>query len=342
MKDRPWPSHLTDQHCSEAVPSGRLPRDHPQAVSEAHANPRGIDPDLVDAQQARRSARRLVGYKVGPLLEEGQAGSPRASPDRGARIVVERSERSRVRASRILVDRSRAGKRAGRVSRRLQDIFRAGLQRVRRQENGPRHNADQPTLAWAALDGRTIDGRRHAKGSAAPAVPPSSTSTLSRRASSRVDSAFRRTMQLAQELYEGVDLDPGTRGLMPTIRTDSTVSPVLGPIGRPRLDRAVGTGPVRAERPSRLPQGKGAQEGPRSHPTNVPAGPGQCKPFPCVWLSAVLAHLAAVHCLSDESSCPRQTVVAERRGGSRDPASTLPVFPCGELSVQPRLVCVSS
>src|ERR687894_1556167 len=104
----------------------------PQAVSEAMASPRGIDPDLVDAQQARRVLDRLVGYKVSPLLwKKVKRGLSAGRVQTAAlRIVVEREREvlAFVPVEYWTLDAELA-KRTGKA-RRKQDVFKATLHRV--------------------------------------------------------------------------------------------------------------------------------------------------------------------------------------------------------------------
>ena len=180
----------------------------PQAVSEAMASPRGIDPDLVDAQQARRVLDRLVGYKVSPLLwRKVKRGLSAGRVQTAAlRIVVERERE--IQAFEPVeywsIDAELAKQTGGEP--RPRDIFRAGLQRVQGKKI-TLDNAEQTDAVLAALDGahyRVADVTR--KEVQRRPSPPFTTSTLQQEASRKVGLGVRRTMQIAQELYEGVDL----------------------------------------------------------------------------------------------------------------------------------------
>ena len=145
----------------------------PQAVSEAMASPRGIDPDLVDAQQARRVLDRLVGYKVSPLLwKKVKRGLSAGRVQTAAlRIVVERERE--IQAFEPVeywsIDAELA-KQTG-AEPRPKDIFRAGLQRVQGKKI-TLDNAEQTEAVLAALGRSALSRRRrHAQGSAAPAIP---------------------------------------------------------------------------------------------------------------------------------------------------------------------------
>src|SRR4029079_15669747 len=106
---------------------------------------------------------------------------------------------------------------------RPQDIFRAGLHRVHGKK--PKlDNAEETEAVLAALNGahyRVADVTR--KEAQRRPSPPFTTSTLQQESSRKIGLGVRRTMQIAQELYEGVDLGAqGTQGLITYMRTDST------------------------------------------------------------------------------------------------------------------------
>ena len=164
------------------------------------------------------------------------------------------SARSR-RSSRSSTGRSMPTWRSRRGSRADADDFKAGLHRVARQEGRPQDRRADAAQSSHDLDGaqyRVGDG--HASGSRSGGPPPRSRparSSRRRRASS--DYRVRRTMQIAQELYEGIDLGAeGTQGLITYMRTDSTnVAAVAQQAARDGDQRQVRTG-VRAGQAARL------------------------------------------------------------------------------------------
>jgi len=189
------------------------------AIADAFSHPREINMDLVDAQQARRVLDRLVGYNLSPLLW---------------RKVRSRLSAGRVQsvALRLIVEREREidafipeeywtiG--AEFQPEGLKETFMAKLVKVDDQEPVLKTEADVNPLLdamqTAAYDiSRIKRGERRRKPSA-----PYTTSTLQQEASRRLGYTARRTMALAQQLYEGIDLGEGNIGLITYMRTDST------------------------------------------------------------------------------------------------------------------------
>ena len=197
----------------------------PEAVTEAIAHPRSIDANLVDAQQARRVLDRLVGYGVSPLLWKKVKRGLSAGRVQSAalRIVVDREREIQAFVPReYWTLEAELSKQTGKEPRR-QDIFRAMLNKV----HGKKAELNEGWEAQAIVEG--LDGAVYRVGSVTkkerqrrPAAP-FTTSTLQQEASRKLGYGVRRTMQLAQELYEGVDLGAdGTQGLITYMRTDST------------------------------------------------------------------------------------------------------------------------
>src|SRR5215204_5655276 len=126
----------------------------PQAVSEAMASPRGIDPDLVDAQQARRVLDRLVGYKVSPLLwKKVKRGLSAGRVQTAALRIVAEREREIAAFEPVeywSLDAELAKQTGGEPKKK--DIFRAALSRV----NGQKpvlDNEEQTQAIVRGLDG---------------------------------------------------------------------------------------------------------------------------------------------------------------------------------------------
>jgi DNA topoisomerase-1 len=248
------------------------------AVAEAFSHPRQINMDLVDAQQARRVLDRLVGYNLSPLLW---------------RKVRSRLSAGRVQsvALRMVVDREReidafVPVEYWTVDAELQpegkkETFIARLVRVDDQEPTLDSEADvQPILEGMEKSSYAISkikrGERRRKPSA-----PYTTSTLQQEASRRLGYTARRTMALAQQLYEGVDLGEGNVGLITYMRTDSTnVSELAQAEARDFIQERFGEKFLPPEAPKYHTKARGAQEAHEAiRPTSVLRQPQIVKEF---------------------------------------------------------------
>jgi DNA topoisomerase-1 len=185
----------------------------PNAVREAIANPRAIDMRLVDAQQARRVLDRLVGYQVSPLLWRKVKGGLSAGRVQTAalRIIVEREREVEafVPVEYWTIDADLA-KLAQSAEPRKEDRFRATLHQIAGKK-AELHNEAEALAVVGDLRGagyvvQEVRTRETQRRPAAPFI----TSTLQQEASRKLGYGVRRTMQLAQELYEGVDLGPNS------------------------------------------------------------------------------------------------------------------------------------
>jgi len=190
------------------------------AVAEAFSHPRSIDMNLVNAQQARRILDRLVGYSISPILWEKVRG--RLSAGRVQSVAL-----------RLIVDREREIEDFKPVEywsihgefqpENLKSSFIAKLVRVDEKEP---ELPDEETVKPLLIDMETASyaitkvkrGERRRK----PAAP-FTTSTLQQEASRKLGFTAKRTMALAQGLYEGQDVgNGGSTGLITYMRTDST------------------------------------------------------------------------------------------------------------------------
>ena len=190
-----------------------------KVVTESIASPRGIDMDLVDAQQARRVLDRIVGYQLSPLLwkkiRRGLSAGRVQSV--ATRLVAEREAEIRSFVPEeywsLDVDLSRVAPNRGQ--------FTASF--YGKEKKIDLHNESETDEIVRAVQGSPFtvaDVRRQDK-TRAPA-PPFTTSTLQQEASRKLNMAPRRTMSVAQQLYEGVDIaGEGTVGLITYMRTDS-------------------------------------------------------------------------------------------------------------------------
>src|SRR3989475_5793285 len=194
-----------------------------EAVRKALESPREIDMRLVNAQQARRVVDRLVGYRLSPFLwSKVQKGIGAGRVQSVAlRLVVDREEEIRafqsVESWTVDALLSRPGE---------TQLFKA---RLARRLSDPEARLELNTQAEAEAAIRELDGASYrvtsieSKQRTKNAPFPYITSTLQQDASSRLRFSPKRTMRLAQDLYEGVELgDEGATGLITYMRTDST------------------------------------------------------------------------------------------------------------------------
>jgi DNA topoisomerase-1 len=202
------------------------------AVEKALAEPRPIDEDLVNAQIARRVIDRLVGYKVSPVL--WRKVKPSISAGRvqsvAVRLVCEREEE--IDAFRpaeywsIEALLRRPGSEPDFTARLLttapgETQEKAAADGVARPEVPDQATADAIVAALREAD--LVVGSVERKQVSRNPAPPYTTSTLQQEASTRLRFNPRRTMQLAQQLYEGVEMgSEGPSGLITYMRTDST------------------------------------------------------------------------------------------------------------------------
>ncbi len=255
-----------------------------EAVTEAMAHPRDIDMQLVDAQQARRVLDRLVGYGVSPLLwKKVKRGLSAGRVQTAAlRIVVEREREvlAFVPVEYWSLDAELA-KRTGKA-RRTQDTFKAALTRVHGKKAELKTGWETQEIVQG-LDGAAYRvGTVTRKETQRRPSAPFTTSTLQQEASRKLGYAVRRTMQIAQDLYEGVDLGAdGTQGLITYMRTDSTnVAGSAQQAARAVISVRFGPEYVPEKPPFYAKKSKGAQEAHEAiRPTSPQRDPASVKPF---------------------------------------------------------------
>ena len=189
-----------------------------KVVRQSIANPRGIDYSLVDAQQARRILDRIVGYQLSPLLwkkiRRGLSAGRVQSV--ATRLVVDRENEIRAFQAReywsLDVKLDRIGKPGSFMARYF------GEEKKRELEN--EEQVDQVIRDITGREFTVTNVKRADKKRSA--APPFTTSTLQQEASRKLNMTPKRTMAIAQQLYEGVDVaGEGTLGLITYMRTDS-------------------------------------------------------------------------------------------------------------------------
>ena len=190
-----------------------------KVVTESIAAPREIDQNLVDAQQARRVLDRIVGYELSPLLwkkiRRGLSAGRVQSV--ATRLVAEREEEIRAFVPEeywtleVTLDRIAPN----------QGSFKTQFYgREKKLELKSREQVEEVLAAIQDAPFSVSRIKRQDK-NRSPA-PPFITSTLQQEASRKLNMSPRRTMSIAQQLYEGVDIEgEGTVGLITYMRTDS-------------------------------------------------------------------------------------------------------------------------
>ena len=187
------------------------------AVTEAVKHPRDIDMNLVDAQQARRILDRIVGYKLSPFLWRKVRTGLSAGR---VQSVVTRMVVDREREIRAFVPQEYWSIDVA-LNQAEKDFTAHFFGNEQGKQELPNEESVQRVLA--DIDGKTYEVKavKNAKKKRQPA-PPFTTSTLQQEASRKLGMTARRTMAVAQELYEGVELEGlGLTGLITYMRTDS-------------------------------------------------------------------------------------------------------------------------
>ena len=189
-----------------------------KVVTESIRNPRAIDRDLVDAQQARRILDRIVGYKLSPLLwrkiKTGLSAGRVQSV--ATRMVVDREEEIRAFQSEEywLLDAVLSRGEEGRFTARFYG-------KDEKKQELRSEDEVKTVIAETEHAPFTVSRVKRGEKQRSPA-PPFITSTLQQEASRRLGMTPRRTMSIAQQLYEGVEIDGlGSVGLITYMRTDS-------------------------------------------------------------------------------------------------------------------------
>ena len=188
------------------------------AIRDAFAHPRSIDTNLVDAQQTRRIVDRLVGYTLSPLLSRKVRSGLSAGRVQSVavRLVVERErEINAFTAREYWTLEAILATVAG-------DTFAAEVVRI---DGAALDVADGETAerhAAALLDLRPRVTKVGTRRQSRRPAPPFTTSTLQQEASRKLGFSPKRTMSVAQRLYEGADTPDGHVGLITYMRTDST------------------------------------------------------------------------------------------------------------------------
>ena len=193
-----------------------------RAVTEAIAHPEQLSTNLINAQQARRALDYLVGFKLSPLLwkkiRRGLSAGRVQSP--ALRMIVERELEIEAFKTREYwtVDAALTAQ---------EQNFKAKLTHFNGEKLNQFSITDADTAEQTrqtllnAADGQLIAGKIEKKQQNRNPAPPFTTSTLQQEASRKLGFTTKRTMMVAQQLYEGIDIGGETAGLITYMRTDS-------------------------------------------------------------------------------------------------------------------------
>jgi DNA topoisomerase-1 len=283
----------------------------PSAVKEAFEHPRELDMDLVGAQQARRILDRLVGYQISPLLSRRvQRGLSAGRVQSVAlRLVVDREQEIQafvpveswtIEAQLLKTDPGAPaqGKEEGPFDAVLHSV--KGQKKklsISNETNAREIEGNLKGASYKVAEARTRETKQ------SPA-PPFITSTLQQEAWRKLRLGAKRTMSLAQQLYEGVSLGTeGPVGLITYMRTDSTnvASSALAE-ARDYIGARYGKDYLPAKPRTFRGKVKGAQEAHEAiRPTSVVRDPGSLRPhlnrdqlrlYQVIWSRMVASQMA--------------------------------------------------
>lgn len=187
-----------------------------KAVKEAVKNPRPIDRNLVDAQQARRVLDRLVGYQISPLLWRKISRGLSAGRVQSAALKIICDRENTIRAFKpeeywtIEADFIKGRK------------FTAKLAAYKGSKLEIKNEQEANGILTALSQGSYVVSNVEEKDRMRKPAPPYTTSSLQQDAANKLNFSTRKTMMVAQQLYEGLDIKGhGSGGLVSYIRTDS-------------------------------------------------------------------------------------------------------------------------
>ena len=291
-----------------------------QAVTEAMRNPRQIDAPLVDAYLARRALDYLVGFTLSPVLWRKLPGARSAGRVQSValRLVCDRE----TEIERFV--REEYWQIAATLDTPRNDRFDARLtayegKRLQKLDIGDKARADEIKAMLEGSTFRTLSVE--AKPTKRNPAPPFTTSTLQQAASSRLGFSASRTMQVAQRLYEGIDVGGETAGLITYMRTDG-VQMAPEAIEAARAQIGTGFGPRYVPEKPRYysTKAKNAQEAHEAvRPTDFSRTPDQVRKYldadqarlyEMIWKRAIASQMVA-------AEIERTTVEIEARNGAR-------------------------
>ena len=275
-----------------------------EAITSAFRHPRPIDMKLVDAQQARRILDRLVGYKISPLLWKRvrQGLSAGRVQSVAVKLIVDREAEISgfipVEYWSIEAELTKESAKSSRFRAELVGLFGGGKITLKNEEQAQSLADELRRASYTVSDVTRKQGLRQ------PA-PPFITSTLQQEAWRKLRLSAKRTMAIAQQLYEGLPLGKeGHVGLITYMRTDSTrVSQSAMTETRSYIEGKYGADFIPPSPRRFVKKVKGAQEAHEAiRPTSVRREPAliesylteeQLKLYTLIWQRMVSSQMAA-------------------------------------------------
>ena len=301
------------------------------SVKRGIANPETVDMGLVDAQQARRILDRLVGYRLSPFISQKirrglSAGRVQSV---AVRLIVDREEEiSKFQPEEYWsIDAKFIAERK---------TFSATLTS---DENGKVEikNKEEADKYLLRLDGADFVTESVKKGTRKKQpAPPFITSSMQQEASRKLNFQAQKTMKIAQELYEGVDVEGlGTTGLITYMRTDSLRISEEARAAHTEFVKSAYGDKYLPEKPRYFKTRAGAQDGHEAiRPANVALTPAkvksslsndQYKLYNLIWCRYVASLMAA---------CEQATVKIEIKGSKAENANEFCMFSASGYSVK--------
>jgi DNA topoisomerase-1 len=254
------------------------------AIQEAFSHPRDLDMNLVNAQQARRILDRLVGYNITELLWEkvrNQLSAGRVQSI-AVRLVVDREREIEAFVPTEYWTLDARLKKQTKNGKDAEKPFVARLVKINDEDVAFGTEGDVlPHLDVLEKSQYQVTDVKHGTRQRKPSAP-FTTSTLQQEASRRLGYNARRTMSIAQQLYEGIDIGKsGSVGLITYMRTDSTqVSTQAQAEAREYIHNKFGAKFHPTKPPQYQTRTKGAQEAHEAiRPTSVMREPEQVKEY---------------------------------------------------------------
>ena len=284
-----------DEHDKNRVVFNEITKD---AVKNAFVEPRAIDMDLVDAQQARRVLDRIVGYSISPILWKKVKKGLSAGRVQSVALKLIIDRENEIKAFKPeeywTIDGS---------FKKGTKKFQAAFYGMNGKKMKLETNKDVQKVLTQITSDDFLVSKVEKKERRRNAPLPYTTSSLQQDAANKINFRARKTMMVAQQLYEGISLGPnGTQGLITYMRTDSTrISPVAQNDAAQFISQRFGE--KYSKHGSRIKNASGAQDAHEAiRPSNVNQTPeaiakyldkDQVKLYTLIWNRFVASQMTA-------------------------------------------------